>query len=224
MHSLTWPSPVIGLTTLVVMRVFNQWLLKARRIQRPKAKHSGQIQKVLLKRERRDCRSPGVGLQPLQENPQKANLAHGNSQSWNQQPGSPQGTYLGSLHVCDSCIAWSVCRTPSNGSRACPGYFDWLLGTCSSCWIVLLCLNTGGGAWSYDRLICRASLTLLWVLLLSEQIRRVGLGAGWEGQGAMEGKEGVREGEEKREGRLRTGCKINKLNFKNDVWHDKALS
>lgn len=25
------------------------------------------------------------------------------------------------LHICDSCIAWSICRTPDNGSGAVPG-------------------------------------------------------------------------------------------------------
>ena len=52
-------------------------------------------------------------------------------------------TNLGPLHMCNSCVAWSICGTPNNGSRAVPVL--WLaLGNYSSCWIALLSLNTGG--------------------------------------------------------------------------------
>lgn len=38
---------------------------------------------------------------------------------WNQQPGSLRGTDLGTLHMCDSCIAWFFGGTPHSGNRDC---------------------------------------------------------------------------------------------------------
>lgn len=34
--------------------------------------------------------------------------------------GSLHGTNLGPLHVCDSCIIWSLCKAPSCEIRTCP--------------------------------------------------------------------------------------------------------
>lgn len=33
---------------------------------------------------------------------------------------SPNGADLGLLHMCGSCVASSICGTPSGGSGACP--------------------------------------------------------------------------------------------------------
>lgn len=93
-------------------------------------------------------------------------------------------TNLGPLHVCEGCVAWSICETPGNGSRS------WLLGTYSSYLSVLPSLNTGGGSWSCDSLICNAFLMPVGSRPLSQQIRRRdGLrGIEW-GSGRKEGRE-----------------------------------
>lgn len=45
-----------------------------------------------------------------------ATLAYRNSQSLNQHPRNLHRTELGPLHIHDSCVAWSICVTPSNGT------------------------------------------------------------------------------------------------------------
>lgn len=61
------------------------------------------------------------GSGTLQENTQKWLAWFMGTQSLNQQPVSLQGTDLGPLHMCDSCVAWSICGTPGSRSRAIPG-------------------------------------------------------------------------------------------------------
>lgn len=44
-------------------------------------------------------------------------LAHRNTQSMNQQPGSLHGEHQKPQHICVICVAWSICETPNNGVR-----------------------------------------------------------------------------------------------------------
>ena len=44
------------------------------------------------------------------------------------------GIDLGPLHMCDSCVAWSVCWAPSSKIMTCPWHLSWLLGTYSPGW------------------------------------------------------------------------------------------
>lgn len=53
-----------------------------------------------------------------------SNQAHGHSQSLNQQPGGLHGTDLGSLHICDCCVTWSIYGVPGNGRKGYPQCFD----------------------------------------------------------------------------------------------------
>lgn len=43
----------------------------------------------------------------------------GSSLTLNRQLGSLQGTGLGPLHVCNSCVAWSVLSAPRSGITTC---------------------------------------------------------------------------------------------------------
>lgn len=49
-----------------------------------------------------------------------ASLAHGNAQSLKQLPGSLHGDDLGPLHMCQGCVAGSICGTPGGRNRAVP--------------------------------------------------------------------------------------------------------
>lgn len=69
--------------------------------------------------------------------------------------------------------------------QGCPWCCDWLLGTHSSCWIVLPRLNTGGGAWSYGDLTCQAVLKHMEGRPLSDRV-----GVGREGRARMGGEDG----------------------------------
>ena len=44
-------------------------------------------------------------------------------------PGGLHGTEPGPLHICDSCVTWSIYRTPGSGNRDCPWCSRWFLGT-----------------------------------------------------------------------------------------------
>lgn len=48
-----------------------------------------------------------------------ADCAHGSSWTLNQELGSLHGAYLGPLHVFESCVAWSVGKTPNSEIRTC---------------------------------------------------------------------------------------------------------
>ena len=121
----------------------------------------------LLRRGKKGCRK--LGVRDTTGKPTEASsLTHGNSQGLHQQQGGISGLILGYLHVCDHCVAWSLCGTPDNRNRGCPQCFGWLLGTYFSCWIDLPSLNTAGDAWAYGSLISHALLKLLGVLPLYE--------------------------------------------------------
>lgn len=49
-----------------------------------------------------------------------AKVAHRNLQNLSQQPEILQGSKLGPLHICGSCVVWSTCGTPNNRSLAIP--------------------------------------------------------------------------------------------------------
>lgn len=50
----------------------------------------------------------------------------GELMDYEQQLWSQPATYLGPLHVCNTCVAWSVCGASSSGLRTCPGYLGCL--------------------------------------------------------------------------------------------------
>ena len=84
---------------------------------------------VFLRRGRKDYRIQGVrdiGDKPV-EFASLASLANGNLQSLNQKAGVLYGTNLHPLHIWDSCIAWSICRSLDDGMKGCPYCFGWLL-------------------------------------------------------------------------------------------------
>lgn len=98
-----------------------------------------------------------------------------------------------------------MCGTPGNEGRGCLWCFDWLLGTIPHAELSCPNRNTGRGAWPYDSVMCHALLMLMGGLSLSKQL--------WRRGGLRLAQKGVaeRKWEERREGRLRSECKINKL-------------
>lgn len=66
-------------------------------------------------------------------------------------------TNLGPLHMCDCCIAWPTCGTPSSGSWASSWCFGRLLGTYSTYSVALSSLNTGeevSPTWIWYAILC----------------------------------------------------------------------
>lgn len=97
-----------------------------------------------------------------------------NLSSWELMDSEPDkslhGTNPGPLPVCDSCVAWSVCKALSNEIRTCPWYLAGFWEPLPQAG--LPSLDAGGGAWSY--LMCPALFKPMGGLLLSEWRRRSG--------------------------------------------------
>jgi hypothetical protein len=110
--------------------------------------------------------------------------------SWNLrlnwQPVSSPGTDIGSLHICNSCVAWSSCGTLKSGCRGYLWHFYCLLGCFYSYWVALSSLKTRGMCLLVLKLdvLCLVAIhgrpALFWIKIKEE--KQVGYGDRMEGK------------------------------------------
>lgn len=155
---------------------------------------------VLWKSGRKDQRKQEIRNIPWELGPRsELTSIHGNSK----RSGKLLQPDLGPLHKYNSWLAWCSYRNLNSVSRLCPSLFCLLVGSFSSYWMPLFCLDLMLCAW-YWSLFCTVWLILRGLLSSKGRQSRAGMG--------MDMDEGEREAEAEQKG-----------NCDQDIIHKKGI-